>query len=107
MLGLDISDTITLDPGRMAQYTPPMTLNAAYGSLVTFETGDYINVKPSLAESWARTADGKAIRFKLRELHWYDAALVESEFTQADADRLGKQAKERLSKEFEKRKGLE
>jgi len=67
VLGIDISDTISLDPARMAQYTPPMTLNAAYGSLVTFETGDYINVKPSLAESWARTADGKAIRFKLRE----------------------------------------
>src|SRR5262249_32593702 len=35
--------------------------------LVTMDAGDYINVKPELATSWARTADGKGWRFTLRE----------------------------------------
>jgi len=30
VLGLDISDTISLDPAREAQYTPPLTVTAAY-----------------------------------------------------------------------------
>lgn len=67
VLGLDISDTITLDPARMAQYTPPLTLNAAYDSLVTFDAGNYVEVKPGLAESWTRSADGRTLRFRLRE----------------------------------------
>jgi peptide/nickel transport system substrate-binding protein len=66
VLGLDISDTISLDPAREAQYTPPLTLTAAYDSLVTMTPGDYLNVKPALAESWTRTPDGKGWRFKLR-----------------------------------------
>src|SRR5271155_269069 len=35
VLGLDISDTISLDPAREAQYTPPLTLEAVYEALVT------------------------------------------------------------------------
>ncbi len=30
VIGIDISDTVTLDPARQAQYTPPMSLLAAY-----------------------------------------------------------------------------
>ena len=67
VLGIDISDTITLDPARLAQYTSPMTVSAAYDSLVTMKPGDYINVKPSLATKWARTPDGKGWRFTLRD----------------------------------------
>jgi peptide/nickel transport system substrate-binding protein len=66
VLGLDISDTITLDPAREAQYTPPMTVNAAYEALITMSPGDYLNVKPALATAWARTPDGKGWRFTLR-----------------------------------------
>src|SRR5215813_9639751 len=40
VLGIDISDTITLDPARLAQYTSPMTVSAAYDSLVTRLHGD-------------------------------------------------------------------
>ena len=65
MLGIDISDTITLDPARLAQYTSPMTVSAAYDSLVTMTPGEYINVAPSLATKWARTPDGKGWRFTL------------------------------------------
>lgn len=67
VIGIDISDTITLDPARQAQYTPPMSLLAAYDMLVTMSPGDYINLKPSLATKWARTPDGKGWRFTLRD----------------------------------------
>ena len=56
VLGIDISDTITLDPARLAQYTSPMTVSAAYDSLVTMKPGEYINVAPSLATKWAPSA---------------------------------------------------
>lgn len=67
VIGLDISDTITLDPARQAQYTPPMTLLAAYDMLVTMAPGDYITIRPALATKWERTPDGKGWRFTLRE----------------------------------------
>jgi peptide/nickel transport system substrate-binding protein len=67
VIGIDISDTITLDPARLAQYTSPMTVAAAYDALVTMTPGDYINVKPALATKWARTPDGKGWRFTLRD----------------------------------------
>jgi peptide/nickel transport system substrate-binding protein len=66
VLGIDISDTITLDPARLAQYTSPMTVAAAYDSLVTLKPGQYVDVQPSLATKWARTPDGKGWRFTLR-----------------------------------------
>src|SRR5262245_27651572 len=67
VLGIDISDTITLDPARLAQYTSPMTVSAAYDSLVTMKPGAYIDVAPSLATKWTRTPDGKGWRFSLRD----------------------------------------
>src|SRR5882724_4715053 len=67
VIGIDISDTITLDPARLAQYTSPMTVAAAYDTLVTMTPGDYINVKPALATKWERTPDGKGWRFTLRD----------------------------------------
>jgi peptide/nickel transport system substrate-binding protein len=67
ILGIDISDTITLDPARLAQYTSPMTVAAAYDSLVTLKPGQYVDVQPSLATKWARTPDGKGWRFTLRD----------------------------------------
>ncbi len=67
VLGIDISDTITLDPARLAQYTSPMTVSAAYDSLVTMKPGEYINIAPALATKWARTPDGKGWRFTLRD----------------------------------------
>lgn len=67
VIGIDISDTITLDPARLAQYTSPMTVSAAYDTLVTMAPGDYINLKPALATKWTRTPDGKGWRFALRD----------------------------------------
>jgi peptide/nickel transport system substrate-binding protein len=62
----DIGDTVSLDPARMATYTPALALHTAYDTLVTMDPGDYVTVKPQLAESFARTPDGKGWRFKLR-----------------------------------------
>ncbi len=67
VIGIDISDTITLDPVKQAQYTAPMTLAATYDPLVTLTPGDYIEPKPALATAWARTPDGRGWRFTLRE----------------------------------------
>jgi peptide/nickel transport system substrate-binding protein len=67
VIGIDISDTITLDPARVAQYTSPMTSAATYDPLVTMLPGEYINVAPALATKWARTPDGKGWRFTLRD----------------------------------------
>ncbi|MCC7046493.1 MAG: ABC transporter substrate-binding protein [Alphaproteobacteria bacterium] len=67
LIGLDIGDSITFDPARLAQYSSPMTLKAVYDTLITMAPGDYINLKPNLATSWDYRADGKAVRFKLRQ----------------------------------------
>lgn len=67
VIAMDISDTVTLDPHRVAAFTPPLALNAAYDALVTMTPGDYINLKPAIATKWARTPDGKGWRFTLRE----------------------------------------
>lgn len=67
VIGIDMSDTVTLDPARQAQYTPPMTVLAVYDTLVTMAPGEYINMKPALATKWARTPDGKGWRFTLRD----------------------------------------
>ncbi|HXX83243.1 MAG TPA: ABC transporter substrate-binding protein [Casimicrobiaceae bacterium] len=67
VIAIDISDTITLDPARIAQYTSPMSMEAAYETLVTMTPGDYINLKPALATRWARTPDGKGWRFTIRD----------------------------------------
>jgi peptide/nickel transport system substrate-binding protein len=65
VIGLDISDAISLDPVRVAQYSNPLPTHAAYDSLVTFTPGDYVNVKPCIATEWAYQPDGKTVRFTL------------------------------------------
>ena len=66
VLGLDISDTRTLDPHRQFDYSPPITEHAIYETLVTMEPGDYENVTPLLATSWELADDGAAWVFHLR-----------------------------------------
>jgi peptide/nickel transport system substrate-binding protein len=67
VLGVDISDTRTFDPARQFEYSPPITMRAAYETLVTMTPGDYVTVKPLLAESWKLVEGGKAWQFKLRK----------------------------------------
>ena len=67
VLGVDISDTRTFDPARQFEYSAPITMKAAYETLVTVSPGDYATVKPLLAESWKLVDGGKAWEFKLRK----------------------------------------
>src|SRR5262245_37424681 len=67
VMGLDISDSITFDPARAAAYSPPLTLHACYDSLVTINPGDYVTIRPHVASSWEYRADGRAVRFKIRQ----------------------------------------
>jgi peptide/nickel transport system substrate-binding protein len=67
VIGLDISDTNSFDPGRQFVYSAPITMHAAYDCLVTMKPGDYETVLPSLATSWEFEDDGAALLFHLRE----------------------------------------
>jgi peptide/nickel transport system substrate-binding protein len=66
VIGLDIGDTVTLDPAKQNNYSPPLTLAACYDTLVTLDPGEYTTPKPMLATAWARTPDGQGWRFTLR-----------------------------------------
>lgn len=67
VIGLDISDTVTFDPARQNNYSPPLTLEATYDTLVTMKPGHYEDVTPLLATKWERTPDGKGWRFTLKQ----------------------------------------
>jgi peptide/nickel transport system substrate-binding protein len=101
VIGIDISDTVTLDPARQAQYTPPMSLFAAYEMLVTLNPGDYINLKPQLATKWERTPDGKGWRFTLRDgVKFASGATMTAEDAKWSLDRvlyLGDQTSQYIS----------
>jgi peptide/nickel transport system substrate-binding protein len=89
VIGIDISDTITLDPVRQAQYTPPLTLTACYDTLLTLEPGDYINPKPALATKWGRTPSGNGWRFTLRPgVKFATGAVMTAEDVKFSFDRL-------------------
>jgi peptide/nickel transport system substrate-binding protein len=88
VLGIDISDSITFDPAREAQYTAPLSLRAAYESLVTMSPGDYLNVKPALAKSWERTTDGKGWRFHLTDAKFNSGNPVTADDVKWTFDRL-------------------
>ena len=88
VLGIDISDSITFDPAREAQYTAPLSLRAAYESLVTMSPGDYLEVKPALAKSWAHTPDGKGWRFSLADAKFNSGNPVTADDVKWTFDRL-------------------
>jgi peptide/nickel transport system substrate-binding protein len=88
VLGVDISDSITFDPARESQYTAPLTMRAAYESLVTMSPGDYLNVKPALAKSWERTPDGKGWRFHLTDAKFNSGNPVTAQDVKWTFDRL-------------------
>ena len=67
VLGVDISDTRTFDPARQFEYSPPTTIRAVYETLITLSPGEYVTLKPLLAESWKLVDGGKALEFKLRK----------------------------------------
>src|SRR4029450_9948103 len=89
VLGVDISDGRNYDPGRMADYSPPITNGNVYEMLVTQDPGDYVNVKPMLATKWERVEGGKAWRFTLRQgVKFWDGSPFSAEDVKFSLDRL-------------------
>ncbi len=89
VIGIDISDTVTFDPVRQAQYTPPLTLAACYDSLLTLEPGDLVNPKPSLSTAWVRRPGGDGWRFTLRpNVRFVSGATMTAEDVKFSFDRL-------------------
>lgn len=67
VIGLDVSDALSLDPARVFQYSNPLPTHAAYEGLITYDPDDAINLKPAIATQWAYQPDGKTIRMTLRD----------------------------------------
>lgn len=89
VIGMDISDGRNYDPGRMADYSPPLTNGNVYETLVTQTPGDYVNVKPMLATKWERVNGGKAWRFTLRQgVKFWDGSPFTAEDVKFSLDRL-------------------
>lgn len=63
-----IDDIISLDPGQSFEFSGQDVVNNLYDQLVDFDPMDLkAGFKPSLAESWEVSADGKTITLTLRE----------------------------------------
>ncbi|MBM3522448.1 MAG: hypothetical protein FJX57_05775, partial [Alphaproteobacteria bacterium] len=89
VIGMDISDGRNYDPGRMADYSPPLTNGNVYETLVTQSPGDYVTIKPMLATKWERAQGGKAWRFTLRQnVKFWDGSPFTSEDVKFSLDRL-------------------
>ncbi len=67
VVGWDVSDAKTLDPGREYEFTGQTVDHALYDSLVTLKGGDVANAQPDLATSWKITGGGTVFTFKLRQ----------------------------------------
>ena len=65
IVGLNINDIATFDPARLASYTSPLTLHAAYDTLVTLAPGQYRDVSARLATRWDKLPGGAGWRFTL------------------------------------------
>jgi peptide/nickel transport system substrate-binding protein len=89
VIGMDISDGRNYDPGRMADYSPPLTNGNVYETLVTQSPGDYVSVKPMLATKWERVDGGKAWRFTLRQgVKFWDGSPFTADDVKFSLDRL-------------------
>ena len=69
VIGADLSDLITMDPGVSYEFSGSLITDNLYETLVRFEGTDLTEVKPGLAESWdvAQADSGTTLTFKLRD----------------------------------------
>lgn len=65
VIGMSIEDTITYDPEVAYENSSIPVLHMMYDTLVTYELGDFSEVKPSLATSWDISPDAKTYTFHL------------------------------------------
>ncbi|MFX0198596.1 MAG: ABC transporter substrate-binding protein, partial [Candidatus Hodarchaeota archaeon] len=66
VIGMDTSDSVSLDPAQAYEFSSCMAVFALYDQLVAPNPEDYSIIEPALAESWTISADGKTWTFKLR-----------------------------------------
>ncbi len=70
VIGADLGDLITLDPGVSYEFSGSLIIDNLYETLVRFEGDDLTEVKPGLAESWEVTESdggGSTLSFTLRD----------------------------------------
>ncbi|MFQ6124647.1 MAG: ABC transporter substrate-binding protein [Candidatus Heimdallarchaeota archaeon] len=66
VIGMDTSDSVSLDPAQAYEFSSCMAVFALYDQLVAPNPEDYSIIEPALAESWDISADGKTYTFHLR-----------------------------------------
>jgi peptide/nickel transport system substrate-binding protein len=66
IVGWDVADAKSLDPGHAFELTNELVDHAAYDTLVTINGGDAGHIRPDLATSWRITSGGSTFIFKLR-----------------------------------------
>lgn len=70
VIGADLGDLITLDPGVSYEFSGSLIIDNLYETLVRFEGDDLTEVRPGLAESWEvaeRDGGGNTLSFTLRD----------------------------------------
>ncbi|MGR6468221.1 ABC transporter substrate-binding protein [Rhizobium sp. PAMB 3182] len=66
VIGWAIDDVITLDPAEAFEITMGEINGNSYNTLISLNTENTSEVKPSIAESWTVSDDGKTFTFKLK-----------------------------------------
>jgi peptide/nickel transport system substrate-binding protein len=66
VVGWDVSDAKTMDPGRAYEFTDESINHSTYDTLVTYNGNNYTPI-PDLATSWTITKGGSVFTFKLRQ----------------------------------------
>ena len=66
LVGGDLNNVKTLDPGRTIEVTGMMIEKVTYDTLVTFQGEDLRTPRPKLATAWKVSADGRSTTFTLR-----------------------------------------
>jgi peptide/nickel transport system substrate-binding protein len=66
IVGWDVSDPKSMDPGHAFELTNELVDHAAYDTLVTISGGDVGHIQPDLATSWRISGGGSVFIFKMR-----------------------------------------
>lgn len=67
VVGWDISEAKTLDPGREYEFTGMLVDHALYDTLITIHGSDVAHIQPDLATSWKVSNGGTVFTFTLRQ----------------------------------------
>lgn len=67
IVGWDVSDAKSLDPGHMYEFTGFLVDHQTYDTLVTIKGGDVAHIQPDLATSWKISGGGSVFTFTLRK----------------------------------------